>query len=76
MLQNPCDLSAVGVKLWFSVNLQTSKLSSLMMSGGKAFGTRWCGILGQQVLCGNSEMLHIADLIFAIKGLNLNFRKG
>lgn len=28
VLQNPCDLSAVGVKLRFSVNLQTSKLSS------------------------------------------------
>jgi len=34
------------------------------------------GILGQQMLYGNSEMLHISDLIFAIKGLNLNFRKG
>lgn len=51
-------------------------LDSLMTHGDEAFGTRQCGILGQQMLCGNSEMLHIADLILAIKGINLNFRKG
>lgn len=48
---------------------------SLMMHGGKTPGISQCGILGQQMLCGNSEMLHIADLIFTIKGPNLNFRK-
>lgn len=51
-------------------------LDSLTTRGGEAFGTRWCGILGQQMLCSNSETLHIADLIFAIKGINLSFRKG
>lgn len=48
-------------------------LDSLTMHGGKTPGISQCGILGQQMLCGNSEMLHIADLIFTI--LNLNFRK-
>lgn len=74
----------MGVKLQFSLNLQTSKLSSMSLAtvprlindtGGEAFGTRQCGILRQQMLQDNSEMLHAVDLIFAIKGLNLNFRK-
>lgn len=50
-------------------------LDSLMMHGGKTSGISQYGILGQHMLCGNSEMLHIADLIFTIKGPNLNFRK-
>lgn len=45
------------------------------MHGGKTPGISQCGILGRQMLCGKPEMLHMAELIFTIKGPNLNFRK-